>query len=116
MCISLFILKLLRQLINPRRGRKVKPSGKGPQSKTLFDGEWLEGQKRALILLHPHSKIILEEGISSDADFLAQSNIMDYSYVLRSFSSQTLTIKHSLLLGVDSEQRHLACGLVDTIG
>jgi 1-phosphatidylinositol-3-phosphate 5-kinase len=24
-------------------GRKIKPSGKGPQSKTLFDGEWLEG-------------------------------------------------------------------------
>lgn len=24
-------------------GRKVKPSGKGPQSKTMFDGEWLEG-------------------------------------------------------------------------
>lgn len=81
-------------------GRKVKPSGKGPQSKTLFDGEWLEGQKKALILLHPHSKTILEEGISADADFLASANIMDYS----------------LLLGVDSEQRHLACGLVDTIG
>jgi len=82
------------------RGRKVKASGKGAQSKTLFDGEWLEGQKKALILLNPHSKIILEEGIVSDAEFLANSNIMDYS----------------LLLGVDSEQKHLACGLVDTIG
>ncbi len=60
-------------------GRKVKPSGKGPQSKTMFDGEWLEGQKKALILLHPHSKTILEEGISGDAEFLASSNVMDYS-------------------------------------
>ncbi|KAG8839645.1 hypothetical protein FRC18_009575 [Serendipita sp. 400] len=81
-------------------GRKVKPSGKGPQSKTLFDGEWIEGQKKALILLHPHSKIVLEEGISLDTEFLAQSNIMDYS----------------LLLGVDKTRDHLACGLVDTIG
>jgi len=99
---NLFYKRKLSQTFDLKgiEGRKVKPSGKGPQSKTLFDGEWLEGQKRALILLHPHSKIILEEGISGDADFLAQSNIMDYS----------------LLLGVNSEQKHLACGLVDTIG
>jgi 1-phosphatidylinositol-3-phosphate 5-kinase len=75
---GLFIYKLLL-ICNHHRGRKVKPNSKGPQSKTLFDGEWLEGQKKALILLHPHSKTILEEGISGDADFLAQSNIMDYS-------------------------------------
>lgn len=81
-------------------GRKVKPNSKGGQSQTLFDGEWLEGQKKALILLHPHSKTVLEEGIHEDCEFLAQSNIMDYS----------------LLLGVDSEQKHIACGLVDTIG
>ncbi|KAG8835679.1 hypothetical protein FRC17_001868 [Serendipita sp. 399] len=60
-------------------GRKVKPNAKGPQSKTLFDGEWIEGQRKDPILLHPHSKIVLEEGISLDTDFLAQSNIMDYS-------------------------------------
>lgn len=24
-------------------GRKIKPSGKSAQNKTLFDGEWLEG-------------------------------------------------------------------------
>ena len=29
-------------------GRKIKPSGKGPQSKTLFDGEWLEGEPNCL--------------------------------------------------------------------
>ncbi|PVF97022.1 hypothetical protein CPB86DRAFT_874463 [Serendipita vermifera] len=99
---NLFYQRTISQTFDLKgiEGRKVKPTGKGPQSKTLFDGEWLEGQKKALILLHPHSKTVLEEGISDDADFLASSNIMDYS----------------LLLGVDSEQKHIACGLVDTIG
>lgn len=32
------------------------------------------------MLLQPHSKRILREAIRSDADFLARSNIMDYSY------------------------------------
>ncbi|KAG7092023.1 hypothetical protein E1B28_008405 [Marasmius oreades] len=80
------------------QGRKVKP-GTG-SSKTLFDGEWIEGQQQTLTLVRPHSKLVLREAIRSDADFLARSNIMDYS----------------LLLGVDTKNKEIACGLVDTIG
>ncbi|KAL0570221.1 hypothetical protein V5O48_011743 [Marasmius crinis-equi] len=80
------------------QGRKVKP-GAG-SSKTLFDGEWIEGQQQTLTLVRPHSKLVLREAIRNDAEFLAKSNIMDYS----------------LLLGVDTRSKEIACGLVDTIG
>jgi hypothetical protein len=33
------------------------------------------------MLVQPHSKIILREGIKNDTEFLSKSNIMDYSYV-----------------------------------
>ena len=33
------------------------------------------------MLVQPHSKIILRDGIKSDTEFLSKSNIMDYSYV-----------------------------------
>ncbi|KAJ6515534.1 hypothetical protein C8R45DRAFT_1067124 [Mycena sanguinolenta] len=84
------------------QGRKVKSSASGTAKdvKTLFDGEWIEGQQRTLTLVRPHSKVVLNEAIKSDAEFLAKSNIMDYS----------------LLLGVDQERKQIACGLVDTIG
>lgn len=79
-------------------GRKVKS---GPESSnTLFDGEWMEGQQKTLTLIRPHSKLVLQEAIKNDADFLARSNIMDYS----------------LLLGLDESKKQIACGLVDTIG
>ncbi|EIN06853.1 hypothetical protein PUNSTDRAFT_136681 [Punctularia strigosozonata HHB-11173 SS5] len=80
------------------QGRRVKARSEG--NKTLFDGEWIEGQQRALTLVHPHCKVILREAIKSDCAFLAESNIMDYS----------------LLLGIDAERKQIACGLVDTIG
>ncbi|TBU43722.1 hypothetical protein BD309DRAFT_959936 [Dichomitus squalens] len=81
------------------QGRKIKASS-GSQSKTLFDGEWIEGQQRALTLVRLHSKVVLQEAIKADCDFLAKSNIMDYS----------------LLLGIDEENKQMVCGLVDTIG
>lgn len=40
------------------------------------------GQQRALTLVQPHSKVVLQEAVKADSDFLARSNIMDYSYVL----------------------------------
>lgn len=40
-----------------------------------------EGQQRALTLVHPHSKVVLQDAIKADCEFLARSNIMDYSYV-----------------------------------
>jgi len=86
------------------QGRKVKPSWRGAPggrtSKTLFDRDWIEGQQKTLMLIQPTSKAVLREAIKSDAEFLAKSNIMDYS----------------LLLGVDEEKKEIACGLVDTIG
>ncbi|KAG8875784.1 hypothetical protein FRB97_004724 [Tulasnella sp. 331] len=84
-----------------RRTRAVlaKPAATAVQ-KPLFDGEWIEGQQKAMVLVQPHSKAILKEAIRNDAEFLARSNIMDYS----------------LLLGIDQERRQIACGLVDTIG
>ncbi|KAF8196935.1 hypothetical protein BJ912DRAFT_954157 [Pholiota molesta] len=80
------------------QGRKVKSHG--DTTKTFFDGEWIEGQQRTLTLVRPHSKVILRDAIKNDAEFLARSNIMDYS----------------LLLGVDEQKKEIACGLVDTIG
>ena len=82
------------------QGRKVKTHG--DRTKTLFDGEWIEGkrrfmellemlcslfssfcqgQQRTVTLVRPHSKLVLREAIKSDAEFLSRSNIMDYSYV-----------------------------------
>jgi 1-phosphatidylinositol-3-phosphate 5-kinase len=58
------------------------------------------GQQRVPTLLHPHSKLVLQEAIKNDSEFLSKSNIMDYS----------------LLLGIDAEKKEIACGLVDTIG
>ncbi|KAI1793644.1 hypothetical protein LXA43DRAFT_999787 [Ganoderma leucocontextum] len=81
------------------QGRRIKASS-GSHSKTLFDGEWIEGQQRALTLVRTHSKVVLQEAIKADCEFLARSNIMDYS----------------LLLGVDEESKEMVCGLVDTIG
>jgi 1-phosphatidylinositol-3-phosphate 5-kinase len=84
------------------QGRKVKAKGGAEAPKTLFDEEWREGesetrsfaggllmcftgQQRALTLVCPHSKVVLEESIRNDTDFLAESNIMDYSYVFAVF-------------------------------
>ncbi|KAH9475049.1 1-phosphatidylinositol 3-phosphate 5-kinase FAB1 [Psilocybe cubensis] len=80
------------------QGRKVRSHG--DTTKTLFDGEWIEGQQRTLTLVRPHSKLVLHEAIKHDAEFLSKSNIMDYS----------------LLLGIDEEKKEIVCGLVDTIG
>lgn len=38
-------------------------------------------QQKSLILIQPHSGYVLQEAIKADAEFLAKSNIMDYSYV-----------------------------------
>jgi len=51
----------------------------------LFPISWLpnakisSGQHKDLIYVQPHSKAIIEEALKRDADFLADSNIMDYS-------------------------------------
>ncbi|KAK2463301.1 hypothetical protein APHAL10511_004956 [Amanita phalloides] len=86
------------------QGRKVKPTANdsldGRRRQTLFDGEWIEGQQKTLMLVRPESKKVLRDAVKSDAEFLAKMNIMDYS----------------LLLGIDVESKHIMCGLVDMIG
>lgn len=77
---------------------------------------WSIGQQKALTLLHPHSKIILDEAVHLDSDFLAKSNIMDYSCVFPFRPQPCDSCLHRLLLGVCEENKVLACGLVDTIG
>ncbi|ORX36029.1 hypothetical protein BD324DRAFT_520177 [Kockovaella imperatae] len=76
-------------------GRKAPKAGA-----ILFDSEWLEGQTKSPILLHPHAKWILQEAISLDTRFLSRESIMDYS----------------LLLGLDEKRKELVVGLVDAIG
>lgn len=77
--------------------------GSKVRSFAVFDYiySWADvGQQRTPTLLHPHSKLVLQEAIKNDSEFLAKSNIMDYS----------------LLLGIDVERKQIASGLVDTIG
>lgn len=79
------------------------------------------GQQRALTLVNPVSKVILQEAVRADCDFLANSNIMDYSYeyLCHLYLSGSLTrffFFFRLLLGVYGEKKQIHCGLVDTIG
>lgn len=96
------------------QGRKVK----GPTSQTLFDGEWIEseflllavlfareaaddrcsGQQQLLTFIRPHSSFVLREALRGDADFLARSNIMDYSYacpLVKSIDPLTTSVDYS---------------------
>ena len=92
------------------QGRRIKDRS-GSHSKTLFDGEWIEGmsiaynpptsnshdvvgQQRALTLVRTHSKVVLQEAIKADCEFLARSNIMDYSYVARLFCASPTVPDH----------------------
>ncbi|CAB4426141.1 unnamed protein product [Rhizophagus irregularis] len=67
---------------------------------TLWDGDWVEGRYKSLLLIHSHSKKLIREAILNDTQFLSDSNIMDYS----------------LLVGVDDEKKELVVGIVDFIG
>lgn len=80
-------------------GRRVKTS-QGPGDTVGHDREWVEGQQKTLLVVHPHSKRILREAIAADAKFLSANSIVDFS----------------LLVGVDEDKKELAVGLVDAIG
>ncbi|RUS34161.1 hypothetical protein BC938DRAFT_482212 [Jimgerdemannia flammicorona] len=80
--------------------RHVKETKVQQNDTTLWDGDWVEGRYKTLLLIHSHSKRIIRESIRNDTQFLANANIMDYS----------------LLVGVDDEQKELVVGIVDFIG
>lgn len=110
-------LSLVERVLRARLCLMVNGSKVRPSILTIVIESYVpSGQKKALILLHPHSKTVLEEGISGDAEFLSSANIMDYSCVDIQLRRYRLTNILRLLLGVDSEQKQIACGLVDTIG
>lgn len=48
----------------------------------LVDVGTLLDQRRTLTLVRPYSKILFQEAVRADCDFLAKCNIMDYSYVM----------------------------------
>ncbi|KAF9173411.1 hypothetical protein BGX21_001229 [Mortierella sp. AD011] len=77
-----------------------KPNAGGGGSTTLWDGDFIEGRYKTLLLLYSHSKRIIRESLLNDTEFLAGANIMDYS----------------LLVGVDDERKELVVGIVDFIG
>lgn len=79
--------------------RVIQPLALSPSKLTTC----VLGQQRALTLVRPHSKIILQEAIRADCEFLARSNIMDYSYV---FFLYTLSESNDVLtpnIGYSSE-------------
>lgn len=58
------------------RGRKAKSDS---VKKTMMDVDFIENQRRDPTYVAPRSKYVLQEALSSDAEFLASSNVMDYS-------------------------------------
>ncbi|GJJ10557.1 hypothetical protein Clacol_004784 [Clathrus columnatus] len=61
--------------------RKVKIKAEQSRDKTLYDVEWNETQEQEPLLFRSYSAYILQESLRADTEFLARSNIMDYSYV-----------------------------------
>ncbi|KAF8940640.1 hypothetical protein BGZ58_005376 [Dissophora ornata] len=86
--------------IQDRHAGAKQPNAGNGSSMTLWDGDFIEGRYKALLLLHSHSKKIIRESLLNDTEFLAGANIMDYS----------------LLVGVDDERKELVVGIVDFIG
>ena len=73
-----------------------KGNNGGGGTTTLWDGDFIEGRYKALLLIHSHSKKIIRESLLNDTEFLSGANIMDYS----------------LLVGVDDERKELVVGIV----
>jgi 1-phosphatidylinositol-3-phosphate 5-kinase len=90
------------------------PNSNSAASKTLFDGEWIEGQCFLTFL-----RVLFH---SSRVDDIFTS-LPQANNALSHYSTPTLFsyITHGgsffrLLLGIDEERRQIHCGLVDTIG
>lgn len=87
------------------------------KSKLSDDELCCSAQQKTPMLVRPHSQQVLCSAIRSDADFLAKSNIMDYSLVSNCyFLFFLIDVAYRLLVGVDEEHKQISCGLVDTIG
>ncbi|KAG0234404.1 hypothetical protein BGX31_004581 [Mortierella sp. GBA43] len=90
----------LKGIQDRHAGSKPNAGGGNGGSITLWDGDFIEGRYKTLLLLRSHSKKIIRESLLNDTEFLAAANIMDYS----------------LLVGVNDERKELVVGIVDFIG
>ncbi|KAJ3208381.1 hypothetical protein HDU67_006776 [Dinochytrium kinnereticum] len=80
--------------------KRTSSSGSNDDAEVGWDGDWVDGRYRSLLMLHGHSKKIIQDSIKNDTMFLASANVMDYS----------------LLVGVNDEKKELIVGIVDFIG
>jgi hypothetical protein len=86
----------LKGIRDRHAGSKPNAGGGNGGSITLWDGDFIEGRYKTLLLLRSHSKKIIRESLLKDTEFLAGANIMDYS----------------LLVGVNDERKELVVGIV----
>jgi hypothetical protein len=70
--------------------------GGGGGTEVMWDGDWVDGRYRSLLMLHGHSKKIILDSLRNDTLFLSHANVMDYS----------------LLVGVNDEKKELIVGIV----
>ncbi|GAA6051243.1 hypothetical protein JCM3770_005888 [Rhodotorula araucariae] len=94
-------LILMEHLFFSKRiaSRVAKPKSPAEAKEgTGWDGDWLTGQNQ--LLIYPHSKALLRDGLTNDVQFLSENGGIDFS----------------LLVGVDDAHSELVVGLIDTLG
>ncbi|KAJ3098074.1 1-phosphatidylinositol-3-phosphate 5-kinase [Phlyctochytrium planicorne] len=89
-----------RHSVSKRSSSNSSSNGSLDEAEVGWDGDWVDGRYRSLLMLHGHSKKIIQDSILNDTLFLASANVMDYS----------------LLVGVNDEKKELIVGIVDFIG
>ncbi|XP_025408093.1 putative 1-phosphatidylinositol 3-phosphate 5-kinase isoform X2 [Sipha flava] len=80
------------------RNRLVDPSSQDGEI-VLLDENLIKMSCESPLYVHPHSKIILNQAINDDAEFLTTQLVMDYS----------------LLVGLDEDSGELVLGIIDYI-
>ncbi|KAJ3108681.1 hypothetical protein HDU96_007454 [Phlyctochytrium bullatum] len=89
-----------RHSVSKRSTSSTSNNGATEDTEVGWDGDWVDGRYRSLLMLHGHSKKIIQDSVRNDTLFLASANVMDYS----------------LLVGVNDEKKELIVGIVDFIG
>lgn len=80
------------------RNRLVDPNSQDGEI-VLLDENLIKMSCESPLYVHPHSKIILNQSINDDAEFLTSQLVMDYS----------------LLVGLDEDSGELVLGIIDYI-